>query len=121
MVRRRKADVLAQLPPKRRHRVFLDLPAKDRRALDGLKGQLAVRLVLGWVWVWVWVGLTRGVLVVCFGSSSRRDTYTPPPNNKDINTYAITEPKTNQNTKGRARRRGRPAGQGRGGRHRCGG
>ncbi len=37
MVRRLKADVLMQLPPKRRQRVLVELPAAARRALDVLE------------------------------------------------------------------------------------
>lgn len=46
MVRRRKCDVLSQLPPKRRHKVFLELDAKERKRLDGLKAELAAARAL---------------------------------------------------------------------------
>ena len=37
MVRRRKADVLTQLPPKRRQRVLVELDGATRRTLDALE------------------------------------------------------------------------------------
>ena len=48
MVRRLKADVLSQLPKKRRQQVFLSLDAEARRELSGLQKQLeAVKAVVG--------------------------------------------------------------------------
>lgn len=50
MVRRLKADVLSQLPKKRRQQVFLSLDADARRELAGLQKQLeAVKAVMAQV------------------------------------------------------------------------